>query len=177
MDYLKLMQKYYDKDSLLYEILMDHSVKVKDKALKIAQKHPELKIDLAFLEEAAMLHDIGIFLTKAEGIGCQGNYPYICHGYLGADLLRKEGFPQHALVCERHTGVGLSVMDIINQNLPLPHREMVPQSMEEILISYADKFYSKDSSEELPLDLIKQRLSAFGQDKLQIFEQWQVKFN
>ena len=36
----------------------------------------------------------------------------------GAEILRAEGFPQHALVCERHTGAGLSLEDIIAQQLP-----------------------------------------------------------
>ena len=36
-----------------------------------------------------MLHDIGIFQTDAPGIHCFGSQPYICHGRLGAELLRK----------------------------------------------------------------------------------------
>ena len=90
-----------------------------------------------------MLHDIGIFLTDAPGIFCFGDKPYICHGYLGADLLREEGFPRHALVCERHTGAGISAESIIKQDLPIPHREMLPVSMEEQVICFADKFFQK----------------------------------
>ena len=59
-----------------------------------------------------MLHDIGIFLTHAPQIGCHGDKPYICHGYLGRELLEKEGFPRHAIVCETHVGVGLTIADI-----------------------------------------------------------------
>lgn len=114
-----------------------HSRSVADKALWIAGKHPELNLDTVFLEEAAMLHDIGIFLTHAPGIQCFGTEPYICHGYLGAGLVRKEGFPRHALVCERHTGAGLSLKDIMDQKLPVPHREMLPVSMEEQVICFA----------------------------------------
>lgn len=79
-------------------------------------------------------------MTDAEGICCFGSYPYICHGYLGADLMRKEGFPRHALVCERHTGAGMSLQSIIDQQLPVPHRNMVPVSLEEQVICFADKF-------------------------------------
>lgn len=110
------------------------------------RKHPELNLDTVFLEEAAMLHDIGIFLTHAPGIQCFGTEPYICHGYLGAGLVRKEGFPRHALVCERHTGAGLSLKDIMDQKLPVPHREMLPVSMEEQVICFADKFFRKPIS-------------------------------
>ena len=48
-----------------------------------------------------------------------------------------------ALVCERHTGAGLSLEGIIAQDLPVPHREMVSVSLEEQAICFADKFYSK----------------------------------
>ena len=120
MKVLDLIDKYYPQDNELKHILNVHSRSVADKALWIAGKHPELNLDTVFLEEAAMLHDIGIFLTHAPGIQCFGTEPYICHGYLGAGLVRKEGFPRHALVCERHTGAGLSLKDIMDQKLPRP---------------------------------------------------------
>ena len=143
MKVLDLIDKYYPQDYELKHILNVHSRSVADKALWIAGKHPELNLDTVFLEEAAMLHDIGIFLTHAPGIQCFGTEPYICHGYLGAGLVRKEGFPRHALVCERHTGAVLSLKDIMDQKLPVPHREMLPVSMEEQVICFADKFFSK----------------------------------
>ena len=130
-----IIDKYYPLDNELKHILVTHSRSVADKALAMARKH--------FIEEAAMLHDIGIFKTDADKIYCMGHYPYICHGYLGADLMRKEGFPKHALVCERHTGAGLTLQSIISQGLPVPHRELVPVSLEEQLICFADKFFSK----------------------------------
>jgi hypothetical protein len=71
---------------------------VSDKALAIARMHPELNLDTRFVEEAAMLHDIGIYLCNAPEIDCHGEAEYICHGYLGADILRREGLPKHALV-------------------------------------------------------------------------------
>lgn len=146
MKVLDLIDKYYPQDNELKHILNVHSRSVADKALWIAGKHPELNLDTVFLEEAAMLHDIGIFLTHAPGIQCFGTEPYICHGYLGARLVRKEGFPRHALVCERHTGAGLSLKDIMDQKLPVPHREMLPVSMEEQVICFADKFFRKPIS-------------------------------
>ena len=109
---LDLIDIYYPENNRLKEIFLTHSRSVADRALKIAHNHPELNLDEAFLYEAAMLHDIGIFKTNAPGIECIGDAPYICHGYLGADLLRDAGFPQHALVCERHTGTGLSLQNI-----------------------------------------------------------------
>lgn len=143
MNPIELIDAYYPEDNERKHILLVHSRLVAEKALCIADGHPELNLDKDFLYEAGMLHDIGIFLTDAPGIFCFGNQPYICHGYLGADLMRREGYPRHALVCERHTGAGLSLNDIVAQNLPVPHRDMLPVSMEEQVICFADKFYSK----------------------------------
>ena len=83
MDALAIINKYYPEDNELKHILLAHSRSVADKALWIAGKHPELNLDKQFLEEAAMLHDIGIFMTDAEGICCFGSYPYICPGRRG----------------------------------------------------------------------------------------------
>ena len=101
MDAIALIDKYYADSPRLRELLWIHSRQVADRCLKIAALHPELDLDKAFLEEAALLHDIGILHTHAPGILCMGDAPYICHGYLGAEMLRAEGFPLHARVCER----------------------------------------------------------------------------
>ena len=143
MDYQSIIDKYYPSENELRRILLIHSRQVADRCLKIAKAHPELRLDTEFLEEAAMLHDIGIFACDAPSIQCFGTEPYICHGTIGAQLMREEGFPQHALVCERHTGSGLSLLEIERQNLPVPHHDMLPLSIEEKLICYADKFFSK----------------------------------
>ena len=56
---LQIINKYYD-DHTLRDILLRHSRAVADKALEIVRNHPELHADERFVEEAAMLHDIGI---------------------------------------------------------------------------------------------------------------------
>ena len=91
---LDIIKKYYPESSDAYRILVTHSRSVADKALALARLHPEMNLDLTFIEEAAMLHDIGIFLCNAPDIDCHGEADYICHGYLGADLMRKEGYPR-----------------------------------------------------------------------------------
>ena len=156
---------------------MVHSRSVADKAIAIANAHPELKIDKRFVEEAAMLHDIGIFRTNAPGIQCFGTEPYICHGTIGAQLMREEGFPLHALVCERHTGAGLSLMEIERQNLPVPHHDMLPLSLEEKLICFADKFFSKTHLEkEKSLEQARQSLVKFGEEGVARFDAWTSLF-
>ena len=153
-----LIDKYYPEPNELKHILLTHSHSVADKALQMAEKHPELKLDKEFIYEAAMLHDIGIFLTDADSIYCFGDKPYICHGYLGADLVRAEGFPQHALVCERHTGAGLSLDRIIADNQ---------------IICFADKFYSKTHlDKEKTVEKARKSLERYGEAGLQRFDRW-----
>jgi Predicted HD superfamily hydrolase len=170
---IDIIKKYYQEGSDLYRILLEHSDSVANKALAIAKEHPELHLDMSFVYEASMLHDIGVFLTDAPDIYCFGKYPYVCHGYLGSDLLRKEGYLRHALVSERHTGAGIRKDEICMQNLPLPYRDMLPVSMEEQLICFADKFYSKTKlHKEKPVEKIRRNLSKYGEDSVKRFDGW-----
>lgn len=182
MDPIKIIEKYYKPDSKAFDFLVRHGRGVARKALKVAEKLSHLNPDLKFIEEASILHDIGIFLTNAPQLGCYGDKGYICHGYLGSELLEKEGLPRHALVCERHVGVGLTIKDIENNNLPLPKREMLPISLEEKIICFADKFFSKNENsqlvgidsfrEEKPIWKIREIISRYGDDKLRRFDEW-----
>ena len=177
MDALGIIDKYYPEDNELKHILLTHSRSVADKALWIANRHPELNLDKQFLEEAALLHDIGVFLTDAPGIHCHGEHPYICHGYLGAELVRNEGYPRHALVCERHTGAGLSLASILQRDLPVPHRDMLPVSLEEQVICFADKFFSKTHLDrEKSVEKALKSISKYGEDGVVRFNEWCRRF-
>ena len=170
---IDIVKKYYEEEHILYKILLDHSFSVADKALSIAKMHPEMNLDIAFIYEAAMLHDIGIFKTNAPDIHCFGEFPYICHGYLGSDIMKNEGFPRHALVCERHTGAGISLENILKNNLPVPKRDMLPESLEEQLICFADKFYSKTHPDkEKAIDKIRKNLFKHGEISVKRFDDW-----
>ncbi len=168
-----VIYKYYSDNPPLKSLLLLHSTLVARKALAIVDSHPELGADRGFVEEAAMLHDIGIFLTDAAPIHCFGKFHYLCHGYLGADLLRGEGLPRHALVAERHTGTGLTLKEILRRDLPLPHRDMVPVSIEEKIVCFADKFFSKTRpEEEKTVEQAENSLAKFGQEGVEIFSGW-----
>ena len=144
IDPLILIGKFYSPETKLYHTLVDHSRIVARKSLEIADTLSHLKPDKTFIFNAAMLHDIGIFLTRAESIGCRGQSAYICHGWLGRKLLDECGLPpEYGRVCERHTGAGITKENIAKNNLPLPARDMVPVSLEEKIICIADKFHSK----------------------------------
>ncbi len=179
MNPLEVIERYYAKGSAQYELLVLHSQCVRDMALAIVDAHPELKADRRFVSEAAMLHDIGVCATSAPSIYCTGSLPYICHGVEGSRMLQNEGLPRHALVCERHTGTGLTIEDIEQQNLPIPRREMLPITIEEQIICYADKFYSKSSTPHIAKEVahIRASLSRYGEDSVARFDGWHALFS
>lgn len=169
-DPLAIIAKYYEPGTPLWETLVAHSSRVRDKALECIRRR-DLEVDKDFVASAAMLHDIGIFRCNAPDIYCTGDLPYICHGIEGRKILDGEGLPMHALICERHTGAGLSLRDIETQGLPLPRRNMLPLSPEEKLICYADKFYSKsgDIMAEKSLDRVIRSMERHGSETLARF--------
>ena len=177
MDYQQIIDKYYPEDNQLRYIFMTHSTLVTKRSVRICDLHTELSLDRQFVIEAAMLHDIGIFKCDAPGIYCFGSEPYLIHGRIGAELLRAEGFPKHARVCERHTGAGITKEEIIKLNLPLPHEDFLPETMEEKVICYADKFYSKTHPEvEKTIEQAERSLKRFGEDGVERFKLWEKLF-
>ena len=172
---IEIIKEFYPPGTKGYETLVHHCRQVTQKALETAQKVPHLKPDLDFIAQAAMLHDIGIFMTDAGLPGCRGHHPYLMHGTLGRKILEEKGLPEHALVCERHVGVGISAEDIVTRNLPLPVRDMRPVSIEEQIICYADKFFSKNgdgNGKEKSISTILKEIATYGPGKVDRFKSW-----
>lgn len=172
MDYQAIIDKYYPAGTMCRGIFLQHSRQVADKAIDVANRC-RLNLNTADIEAAAMLHDIGIFMTDAPDIGCLGTEPYIKHGIIGAELLRRENAPEiYARVAERHTGAGITSDDIIRQQLPLPVQDYCPETLLEKLICYADKFYSKSGEmKEKSIEQIRKSMSKFSADTLTRFDE------
>lgn len=178
MNAVALLEKYFPTPDAL-KIVMEHSRLVAAKALQIARALEGVELDLRFIEEAALLHDIGVCRTNAPELACFGSAPYICHGILGRDILEAEGFPVHAMVCERHIGVGVTSVDIVSQRLPIPTRDMTPRSIEERLVCFADLFYSKKPrllNHEKSVAEVRNSLGQYGSHKVVIFDDWLREF-
>jgi uncharacterized protein len=176
--YLDIIHKYIKPDSQAYPFYIIHVTLVTKKAIEIATKLKLNEDSLKFIEEAAMLHDIGICGVEDEDFGTSGG-PYITHGTFGADILRKEQYPQHARVAERHTGTGLTREEIIRRDLPLPHQNFIPETIEEQIVCYADLFFSKTSNFlwiERTVDQVRTSVAKFGPDGSKILEEWIKKF-
>lgn len=169
-----IFEQYYPEETLCRQILVEHSYRVAQKALEIARLHPHWDLNLEFIEEAAWLHDIGVDACHAPKIGCYGERPYIYHGLVGAERLRAAGLEAHALVAERHTGTGLYHHTILQRGWDFPaDRVYVPQSLEEIIVCVADKFFSKtEPTEEKSYEQILRGLSRFGEDDVIRFKAW-----
>lgn len=175
LDPRALLEKYFQGNDQALEIVYRHSRKVADKALAIARGTGMDAADLCFVEEAALLHDIGVVRIHAPKLNCFGTLPYICHGVIGREILEAEGLPRHALVCERHIGVGLTARDIVSQGLRLPEREMSPVTRCERIVALADLFYSKKGGEldrEKSALQVRADLLRYGEEKVLIFESW-----
>lgn len=178
-DPLAIIARFYPPGSRAHRVLLTHGRLVADKALAAAAAVPEAAPDLAFIESAALLHDIGIFLTHAPELGCHGAEPYIRHGLLGRAILEGLGLPRHGLVCERHVGGGIRAAEIRRRGLPLPERDMLPVTLEEEIICYADKFFSKDGGgepREKTLAEIEAETARYGPEAVARFASWHARF-
>lgn len=152
----------------LRHILLVHSKAVAEKAREICRQHPELNADEQFVYNAAMLHDIGIVRCNAPSIHCHGTEEYIKHGPIGAEMLKEANdkgicnipdLEKYQRVCARHTGTGLKGFE--------------PDSTEEKIICYADKFFSKTRLDhEKTIDEAIHSLEKFGQHGVDIFKHW-----
>ncbi|MCC7570695.1 HD domain-containing protein [Candidatus Micrarchaeota archaeon] len=177
---MNLLIKYFDTKSEFYSILLIHSKKVMEKSLDVAERmiNKGYEIDLKLIEESAFHHDIGLCEINEPKFDLHGKHPYIAHGYQGKLILNKEGFPKHGLVVERHVGMGITKQEIVEENLPLPKRDMVPITWEDKIVCYSDKFYSKNPKygidDELSLNVIRERMLDFkyGKANFHKFLEW-----
>ena len=82
-----------------------------------------------------------------------------------------------ARICERHTGTGLTRQTIIERGLLDPQQDLLPETIEEQIICYADKFYSKSHLErERTIPQTLQSLEKFGDEGVEKFRHWTELF-
>jgi uncharacterized protein len=174
---IELLGRYFEGETL--EIVAGHGRAVAGLAVNVCRLLGLPDDECRFVEEAALLHDIGVCRIFDPRIGMLDGFPYIMHGIIGREILEGEGYPRHGLVCERHIGVGLTVEDIISQKLPLPKRDMSPLSTAEEIVCFADLFYSKRPDRlcrQKSPDKVRGKLAGFGEGKALIFDRWMKRF-
>jgi uncharacterized protein len=171
------IDEIYKNDKEILFFLIPHIKSVADLAVKIAK---EQKADVDFVHRASLLHDIAILMTNVPKIHCKGSAPYIQHGILGKKLLEEHGYIREASVAQTHIGVGISANHIIKNKLPLPPIDMIPATLEEEIISYADLFFSKrPKTLTIPktIEEVIHDVKRYGDDSYEIFEKWHKKFS
>ena len=77
----------------------------------------------------------------------------------------------------RHAATGLTAQQIAEQGLPLPAIDLMPETEEEQVICYADKFYSKSHPErERTVEQTAESLKKFGEAGVLKFLAWAKKY-
>lgn len=109
--------------------VIEHSIAVSKKAVEIAREIMKngISVDLELVKIGGLLHDIGRSVTHG-----------IKHGYFGGLILRSFGWERLAGIAERHIGAGISKEEA--RKLGLPNKDFIPQTLEEKIVAYADKF-------------------------------------
>ncbi|MCB9789714.1 phosphohydrolase [Candidatus Nomurabacteria bacterium] len=141
---MTIIKKYISEEEQLYDIYMSHVERVADRAVVIAQRIGLSRLEQEFIYDAGMLHDIGVVEVYAPDIGCNGGLPYIQHLIVGKRILDEEGMPHHGNVALRHCSPKFTMDNIKRRKIPLPEGNYLPQNIYEIIISYADLFYTKN---------------------------------
>lgn len=168
--------KYKDE---WFDIIWTHSniiLKVVEKIVSnLEEKGFAVNEDL--LREGVLLHDIGVYSCYDEELNNNSDAPaYIKHGIIGYEILKKEGLSESvARFARSHTGVGLTIQDIENGNLPLPKIDMIPIFLEEEILCYADKFHTKYPSFS-SFEEQKSQLSKYSDINPIIMDRFRLKF-
>lgn len=175
-DILALHKKYAPCQSV-YDLVLTHCYIIRDIALQLIEKN-ELNLNLELVKAGALLHDIGVHPLFGNDGKILDGVNYITHGTEGEKILKSEGMPEELVrFAAHHTGVGLTERDVIEQKLPMPVRDYLAETDEELLIMYADKFHSKTTPPYFnSYDWYRNDVSKFGNDKVVKFDAMAVKF-
>lgn len=130
------------------ELTWTHSNIILEVAMQLAdnlEKNTDLKVDKDLLTQGTLLHDIGVYKCYDDEFNPNKELkPYIHHGFIGAEIIKNEGFSQSVWrFAITHTATGFTKEDIERERLPYEKLDYIPISIEEELLCYSDKFHSK----------------------------------
>lgn len=124
-----------------------HCKTVSALAVEIAEACREkgLDVDLELVEIGALLHDVGRSKTHT-----------VHHAIVGAEIARSLGLPEKVIsMIKRHVGGGITTREA--KKLGWPKDIYVPQTLEEKIVSYADKLI--DGSKRVPIEITIEKFS------------------
>jgi len=114
--------------------LINHIEMVTKKALGIGNKLRDkgFNLDLELLEIGGYLHDIGRSVAHD-----------VSHAVESARILKELGFSESVIrLVERHVGAGITAEEA--ERLGLPKKDYIPETLEEKILAYADKFLDSE---------------------------------
>ncbi len=108
------------------------------------------RLDEKAVMAGALLHDIGRSRTQLVG-----------HGYVGAEMLEKEGVDSVVLeIVRRHVGAGISKEEALTLNFP--EGDFVPATLEQKIVCFSDKMLDGDKAR--PFEVEVKRFERKGHD-------------
>lgn len=126
---LKILLEEGVNKNVLRHVLRVSEV-AKDLASKVKSK--EYDVDEELVTAGALLHDIGRAVTHD-----------VSHGVIGGQILRRRNLDERlARIVERHVGGGISSEEAVK--LKLGSMSLVPETLEEKIVCYADKLVDRD---------------------------------
>ena len=120
--------------------VISHCLAVANLAVETAAKleRKGLKLDIKLVEAGALLHDLG--RSKAHTVD---------HAIIGAQIAKSLGLAEPVIkIIKRHVGAGISTEEA--QRLGWPKDNYIPQTLEEKVVSYADKLIAY--SRRIPIE-------------------------
>lgn len=124
-----------------------HCKAVAKLATEIAKTCQErgLNVDLELVEIGALLHDIGRAKTHS-----------VHHAITGAEIAKSLDLPEPVIsIIKRHVGGGIATVEA--NKLGWPKDVYVPQTLEEKIVSYADKLV--EGSSRVPIEKTIEKFS------------------
>jgi uncharacterized protein (TIGR00295 family) len=116
---LEILKKYNTPEQVIQHCMLVNKI-----AEEICSKIKDLDTQLVIA--GSMLHDIGRSINHS-----------IFHAIEGVEILRKEGIDKRILsIVQKHIGTGITKEEA--KKLGLPSGDYIPQTAEEIIVSYSD---------------------------------------
>jgi uncharacterized protein len=116
-------------------------------AVEIAEacKEKGYDVDLELVEVGALFHDIGRSKTHS-----------VHHAVIGAEIAKSLGLPEAVIsIIKRHVGGGITTREA--KKLGWPRDTYVPLTLEEKIVSYADKLI--EGSRRVPIEKTIEQLA------------------
>ena len=164
---------------VFFDLVWTHSKIVKDVALQLVKRLEKegITCNKKLVSEGALLHDIGVYLCFDDELNPDQSLPkYLSHGHDGYDYLVKNGYSREvARFPLTHTGTGITAEDIVRDKMPFKAVDVIPITLEEEIVCYADKFHTKYPSFNT-FEEAKSRLEKFDKEKGVLMERFKKKF-